>query len=97
MLVDRASAETSTVQTAGAAKGRTQGSLEIREGLRRAARGCEHWKIRNAERASWGEANKACQSGELSDRQPARGGEKTAHLSPQTHNWVMELCNPLKL
>lgn len=74
MLVDQASAETSMVQTAGAAKGRTQGSLEIREGLRRASRGCEHWKIRNAERASWGRLIKpACQGNYLTGSQPEEG------------------------
>lgn len=72
------------VQTADAAKGRSWGSLGIQEGLRWAAWGCEHWKIRNAE-SQLGEANNAFLSGDLSDRQTARGGEETAHSSPRTH------------
>lgn len=47
--------------------------------------------------AAGGGADNACLSGEQSDRQTAGGGEKTAHSGPWTHNWVMELCNPLKL
>lgn len=82
------------VPTAGAAKGRTPGNSEIRDEL---LGGCKHWKIRNAERTSWGRLIKpACQGNYLTGRQPEEG-EKTAHSSPRTHNWVMELCNPLKL
>lgn len=56
--------------TAGAAKGRTPGSSEIQE----AARGCKHWKIRNAERAGWGRLIKpACQGNYLTGRQPEEG------------------------
>lgn len=50
-----------------------------------------------SEAAGGGEADNACLSGERSDRQTAGGREKTAHSGPRTHNWVMELCNPLKL
>jgi len=77
------------VQTAGAAKGRTPGSFAIRGGLRRAVRGCEQWKIRNAERASWGRLIKpACQGNYLTGRQPEEGKKQLTRVhGPITGLW----------
>lgn len=78
------------VLTAGAAKGRTPGSSETREGLRWAARGCKHWKIRNAERASWGRLIKpACQGNYLTGRQPEEGRKQLTWV----HGPITGLCS----
>lgn len=77
------------MQAAGAAAGRTLGNLEVPEGLRRAARGCEHWERRNAERGSWGRLiTPACQGSDLTGRQPEEGKKQLTRVhGPITGLW----------
>lgn len=90
MSVEQAGEEAAVGLTAGAAKGRTPGSSEIQEGLRWAARGCKHWKIRKAERAGWGRLIKpACQGNYLTGRQPEEGKKQLTWV----HGPITGLCS----